>query len=432
MFNSYQISTLANGLRVITIPMTAVPSVTVLVIVAAGSRYESKDVNGIFHFLEHMAFKGTQTRPSSLAISEIIDGIGGEFNAFTSKDHTGYYIKAHNKHLELVFDVLSDMLLNSLLAEEEIAKERGVIIEEINMYQDTPMRKVSDLYEELLYGDHPLGWEISGSVVNIKKITRADFLAYMERFYTPQNVAVTVAGSIPAGLTGSGKNPSIELSEKWLGSWQRRQSSQFIKANDNQTKPGLLVRYKKTEQAHLCIGVRAYALASPKRYALAVLSAILGGGMSSRLFIEVREKRGLAYYVRSSGEQYHDVGHFVTQAGVDVKRITDAIAVIIGQYQGIANNQLPVTPQELRRAKEYLKGRLILELEDSRSVAGLYATQEILEGKIRTPKTILEQLEAVTQEEVAAVAKDIFVSKKLNLAVIGPFKDQHRFEKLLT
>lgn len=421
--DGYQKNTLPNGLRLLTIPMNSVASACVMIIVGAGSRYERKNINGISHFLEHMAFKGTFKRPSALIISSIIEGIGGEFNAFTSKDHTAYYIKAAKKHLPLLFDILSDMLLNSRFDEAEIEREKGVIAEEINLYEDTPMRKISMIYEELLYGDHPLGWDIAGEKEVIKKLKREDFLEYIDGLYAPNNVVISVAGGI--GSNGEVK----KLTEKWLGDWKKRDIWQFKRMSDNQTKPAIKVVYKKTEQAHLCLGVRAYPRGHKDHFAAEVLSAILGGGMSSRLFIEVRERRGLAYYVRSEIEKYHEVGNFVAQAGVDLKRIDDAIKVILSQYYRIAED--PVKASELSKAKEFLKGRLILELEDSKNVAGLYGEQELLEKRIYPPKQLLAKIDQVTADDIQRVAKDIFKQNRLNLAVIGPFKDEKRFENLL-
>ena len=302
----YRKTTLDNGLRLLTIPMPGVASVTMLITVAAGSRFEEKNINGLSHFLEHMAFKGTQKRPTALDIATLIDGIGGEFNAFTSKDHTGYYIKAAQKHLPLLFDVLSDMLLHSKFDPAEIEREKGVIIEEINMYEDMPIRKISDLYENLLYGDTKLGRDIAGIPDVIRSIKREDFIAYLNRFYGPANTIVTVSG----GIEGSAR----ELTNKYLGEWQSKKPEQPEKFRDGQKKPALLLRHKDTQQAHLCIGVRGYNLTHPDRYKLGVLTNLLGGGMSSRLFIEVRERRGLAYYIRSANEMYTDVGNFVTQA----------------------------------------------------------------------------------------------------------------------
>lgn len=419
----YQKQTLDNQLRLITVPMPGVQSATVLILVGVGSRYEEKDINGISHFLEHMAFKGTKRRPSALAISSLIDGIGGEFNAFTSKDHTGYYIKAAAKHLPTLVDCLSDMLLHSKFDPAEIEKERGVIIEEINMYEDTPMRKIGDLYENLLYGDTKLGRDIAGRKEVIRQVKRADFLSYIDRFYGPANTVVAVAGGI-----GSAKSVR-KIVEKSLGKWKEKKVESPEPTREIQAMPAVLVQYKDTQQAHLCLGFRSYYLNHPGRYKLGVLTAILGGGMSSRLFIQVREKRGLAYYVRSANEMYAEVGNFVTQAGVDVVRIDDAIKVMEEEFNKIKERK--VKDEELVKAKEYLKGRFTLELEDSRNVASHFADTELLEGKIATPLEIMKEIDKVTLEDVRDVARDVFKENTLNLAVIGPYRDESRFRKLL-
>ena len=418
----YQKDILANGLRVLSIPMPSLESVTVLIQVRVGSRYEEKNINGISHFLEHMAFKGTEKRPSAQHIASTIDGIGGEFNAFTSKDHTGYYIKAAAKNLPLLMDVLSDMLLYSKFDPVEIEKEKGVIIEEINMYDDTPMHKVPDLYENLLYGDTKLGRDIAGQKDVIRSVKREDFIAYMDRFYGPKNTVVAVSGGIGESVK--------ELVKKYLGGWKEKKVEEPDRVKDEQRKPGVLVHFKDTQQAHMCIGVRSYPLGHPDRYKLGVMTAILGGGMSSRLFMEVREKRGLAYYVRSQNEQYHDVGNFVTQAGIDTVRIDDAVKVTLGEF--VKMKEKEVGDEELKKAKEYLKGRLTLELEDSRSVAGMLGTAELLEEKIRLPKEIMSKIDEVNATDIKKVAGDIFKSETLNLAIIGPYKNKERFKKILS
>ena len=419
----YKKYTIKNGLRVLEIPMAGVQSATVLILVGVGSRYEEKEINGLSHFLEHMAFKGTLRRPTALEIASTIDGIGGEFNAFTSKDHTGFYIKAASKHILLLFDVLSDMLLHSKFDAVEIEKEKGVIIEEINMYEDTPMRKVGDLYENLLYGDSKLGRDISGKADVIRSINREDFLAYMQRFYSPANTIIAVAG-------GVGKSTKIkDLTEKNLGEWRNKQVEQADLVLDRQDKPQVLVKFKDTQQAHLCIGVRSYKLIHPDRYKLGVLTNILGGGMSSRLFIEVRERRGLAYYIRANNEMYFDVGNFVTQAGVELKSIDDAIKVILEQFERVKKNK--VDDEEMNKAKENLKGKLILDLEDSRNMAGLYGTAELLEKEVHTPEEIIKKIDEVRAGDIMKIAKDIFIEKNLNLAVIGPYKEEGKFQQLL-
>lgn len=420
--DGYSKKVLPNGLRLISVPMQGVASATVMILVGAGSRYEKKNNNGISHFLEHMAFKGTVNRPTSLIISSVIEGIGGEFNAFTSKDHTAYYIKAAKKHLPLLFDLLSDMLLHSKFDSEEIEREKGVITEEINLYEDTPMRRIGTIFEELLYGDHPLGWDIAGKKEVIKKLKRDDFISYVNGLYSPNNTIVSVSGGI-------GTNGEVyDLAKKWLGDWKKRDVWQFKKASNN-TKEKVRVAYKKTEQAHLCLGVPSFDTDHPDHYVLEVLAAILGGGMSSRLFIEVRERRGLAYYVRTDTTDYRETGNIVTQAGVDLKRIDDAIKVILSQYQRITTE--PVALEELTKAKEFLKGRLILELEDSKNIAALYGSQALLNKKIDTAKDMLGKLNEVTEADIMRVAKKIFKKKEMRLAVIGPFKDKQKFSKLL-
>lgn len=407
-------------------PMESVKSVTALVMVATGSRYEVKKINGISHFLEHMIFKGTKRRPNSLAISSLVDSIGGAFNAFTSKDHTGFYIKAAAEHLDLVLDVLSDMLQNSLYDAKEMDKERGVIIEEINMYEDQPQALVGEYFEELLYGDSPVGWRIIGTKDNIQKITRQEMVNYVNRMYHSGSIVVGAAGAI--GNKESRKRVS-SLVEKYFGKIRKGTENEFESGSDQQKKAASLVHFKKTDQAHLCLGVRAYPLGHPDRYVLAMLANILGGNMSSRLFMEVREKRGLAYYVHSGTEEYHDRGYFVSQAGLRISALEDAIKVIVEQYALMSAKV--VSTSELQRAKDYFKGRMVLRLEDSYSEAALYTTQEALEKKIETPEEIMEKVSRVTVKDIQRVAKDIFVNQRLNLAVVGPIKEEGKFQRLL-
>jgi predicted Zn-dependent peptidase len=415
---------LPNGLRLVTIPMPSLESVTVIVMVAAGSRYETRENSGISHFLEHMAFKGTVKRPSAMDISSLIDGMGGEFNAFTGKELTGYYIKSAKARVETSLDILSDMLMNSKLAPKEIDKERGVIIEEINMVEDNPMRKLGDLYEELLYGDTPMGWDIAGNKENILKITEADFRKYMGELYSANNMTVVIAGGIES-------QAATALVEKYFSGMKTFQPIKPLPLMEKQDKPQVLIKSKKTEQIHVSLGVRTVSLNSPKKYPLSVLAAILGGGMSSRLFHEVREKRGLAYYIRSNSDEYTDVGTLVSNAGIDPKRVTEAVEVIVSEYQKVASGEMNLSDEELKKAKEFLKGHLVLGLEDSNSVAGFYGHQELLEERIDNPSEILAKIDSVTKEEVEAVGREFFVEKGLNLALIGNFEDRQKLESLL-
>ncbi len=404
--------------------MPSLESVTVIVMVGAGSRYETKKNNGISHFFEHMAFKGTEKRPSAMEISSLIDGMGGEFNAFTGKEITGYYIKSAKSRLSTLLDLLSDMLQNSKLDSKEIEKERGVIMEEINMIEDNPMRKLGDLYEELMYGDTPMGWDIAGPKENIQTISQQDFRDYMGGLYSADNMTVVVAGGIESG-------PTEELIEKYFGSMKQFSTGKPLPLVENQTTPAVLIKPKKTEQIHIAVGIRTVPVNSPKKYPLSVLAAILGGGMSSRLFHEVRETRGLAYYIRTNSDEYTDGGSLVSTAGIDPKRVVEAIEVILSEYSKVTQGKMELSDKELTKAKEFLKGHLVLGLEDSNSVAGFYGHQELLEDRIENPAEIMKHLDNVTKEDVEAVGKEFFIKETLNLALIGNYEDRQRLEELL-
>jgi len=420
----YKRTILENGLRILTIPMPSFESATVLVLVGAGSRYETKQNNGVSHFLEHMAFKGTEKRPTTLSIANLVDGMGGEFNAYTGKETTGFYIKSAAHNIELSIDILSDMLQNSLLDQKEIDKEKGVIMEEINLYEDSPTRKIGDVYEELLYGDTPLGWDIAGDKKVIRSMQRQDFVDYMQSLYSADNITVVVAG-------GVNEKEVTELVQKYFDKMPKFDTFRHSPVVESASVPAVLIKPKKTEQVHIALGVKTVKEEHPDHYPLEVLAAIVGGGMSSRLFTEVREKRGLAYYVRSYSEHYTDCGSFVTLAGVDAKRTDEAVKVIIDEYRIIASSTGNITDEELKKAKEFLKGHMVLELEDSRSVAGFYATQEMLQSKIRNPEEVLEKVDAVTKEQVKKAAETYLV-RPIQLAIIGDFADKSQFEKILS
>lgn len=420
----YSKHTLSNGLRVLTIPMPSFESATVLVMVKAGSRYENRKNSGIAHFFEHMAFKGTESRPSSMDIASLIDGIGGEFNAFTGKEYTGYYIKAAKHRVPLMLDVLSDMLLHSKLDREEIEKEKGVILEEMNLYEDMPMRNIGDVYETLLYGNTPLGWDTIGHKDAILSITREDFQKYMDSLYSADNMIVVVAGGVDEAKT-------LKEVEKYFSPMPKFKTAKPLAAKESQKKPMLHIKSKKTEQVHLALGVRTAGVESKDRVALSVLASILGGGMSSRLFDEVREKRGLAYYVRSSSDHYAEVGSFVSTAGIDPKRVPDALDVMMDQYRLVSKGHMHITKEELKKAKEFAKGHLVLELEDSRAVAVYYAHQELLEKKTENPDQVLKKIEAVTIDEIDSVGRKYFEDQSLNLAIIGNIQNRQKLEGLL-
>ncbi len=420
----YQRKVLLNGLSIITVPMTSTKSVTVMVMVGAGSRYENIKNNGISHFLEHMAFKGTKKRPSALAIANEIDGVGGKWNAFTDREITAYYIKSASEHIELSLDVLSDMLSNSLLDQNEIDKEKGVILEELNMYEDAPMQKIDDYYKKLLYGDTPMGRDIIGIKEVIKNLKREDFVKYLKSLYSPNNMTVVIAGGINS-------KKAEELVKKYFGKMSSFDTLRYEKVIENQESPAVFLKSKKTEQTHIAIGFRTIPLKSKEKYALSLLSIILGGNMSSRLFHEVRERRGLAYYIRTYSTHHLDCGNLVSYAGLDSTRIEEAIKVILEEYEKIKNEKFTINKEELKKAKDFAKGHMVLELEDSRSVASFYAQQEILEKEIRNPDESLKKIEKVSLDEVREVAKKYFVKKGLNLAIIGNFTSRQNFENLL-
>lgn len=418
----YQLITLKNGLRVVSVPMPHVDSATVMVGVGAGSRYETKRVNGLFHFIEHMAFKGTKKRPSSLAIATEVDGVGGAFNAFTDKEFTGYYIKLAAKHLELAFDVLADMLTNSLFKPEEIEREKGVIIEEINMRKDHPTTQVVEAFVRLLYGNNPMGWDVGGEAKSVRGIQRQDFMNYISRLYFAPNMVLAVAGRF-------NWTQMKDWVAKYFSRFEAKGKKRAKSVKPDQRRAKIDVGYKKTQQAHFCLGVPGYNLFHPDRFALGVLTTILGIGMSSRLFIQVRERRGLAYYVTADVDYHSDSGFLVIRSGVRLEQAEEAIKVCLAEMEKLKTTK--VGKKELTKAKEMIKGSLILSLEDSQNVAGRYAAQLVLEKKIRTPQETLKLIDQVTVEDVQRVARDLFRPEKLNLALIGPYKSEAKFKRLL-
>lgn len=415
---------LPNNLNTIVVDTEAFPSVTALLLVGAGSRYEHVKNNGIAHFFEHMAFKGSKKYPSTLQLASIIEGLGGAFNAFTSQDHTGYYVKAPSEHFEQITDVIADMVQRPLLSPEEIEREKGVIVEEINMYEDMPQRKVFELFEGLLYQGNPLGFDIAGSKETVMSFDRTTFTDYIGEFYHPSNAVFVAAGGF------AGINAEKIIDQKFAG-WKDKKAGSYLPVVENQTVPQTLFRSKKTEQAHLCIGFRAFSYEDPRRYALQVLSAILGKGMASRLFMEVRERRGLAYHVSTYTDFYSDTGTIVTHAGIraDEKQVLESIKVILAEHSKILGGS--ISDEEITRVKELMKGGLILSLEDSLNVASFYGKKLLMQKEIISPEELINKIQAVTKEEVIAVAKDVFVNGGLNMSLIAPFKNKTPFEKAL-
>ncbi|MGB2791086.1 MAG: pitrilysin family protein [Candidatus Moraniibacteriota bacterium] len=419
----YEKIVLPNGLRVILAPMKEAETVTVLITTATGSRYEAKKEGGLSHFLEHMFFKGTKKRPTALSISEELDAVGGEYNAFTSKDRTAYYAKVDKKHAEMALDIVSDIFLNSTLPAEEIDRERGPILQELNMYEDTPVRHVGDVFEMLLYGEHPLGRDIIGTRENIKSFKRSEFIRYLNRAYVASNVVVGIAGNFDATW-------AKEIIERSFADMRTGKNPERKKITEKQKAPAVLLQSKKTDQTHFILGVRTFDFFHADRYTLAVLSTILGGGMSSRLFMAVRERRGLAYSVHTGTDAYHDAGYLSTQCGVEHGNLEKTIAVILEEYKRIATEAVP--EKELLKAKEHIKGSMAMHLESSDDIVGYLVDQEVLKGEIVLPENRYAKIDAVTSADVRRVAEMIFRSDRLNLAIIGPQKSAKKLEKMLT
>ncbi|OGJ01563.1 hypothetical protein A3G98_01670 [Candidatus Nomurabacteria bacterium RIFCSPLOWO2_12_FULL_37_8] len=413
---------LKNGLRVVTVPMKDNPTVTVLVLVEAGSKYETKKVNGISHFLEHMCFKGTVKRPKAVDISKELDALGSQYNAFTAQEYTGYYAKSDAKHFRKIFDIVSDIYLNSTFPDAEMQKEKGVIIEEINMYEDMPQRHVQDLIMKLLYGDTPAGWNIAGDKKNILNMKRDDFVVYKKKHYLPEATVLIVAGQVTERQVMSEVN-------RIFRTIRRGKKGRKVKVKERQIKPEVLVNFKKTDQTHFVLGVRTYDLFSKQNAVFSVLGGILGGGMSSRLFVKLREEMGVGYYVRAYNDAYTDHGFFQISAGVDNKRIEEVIEAVLEECRKLKNSKVDV--EELNKVKECLIGNMKLSLESTDDIANFYGGQELLKRNMKGALEKAKEIRKVTTSQIQNLAKDIFKNNRLNLALIGPFKNRNQFFKIL-
>ena len=413
---------LKNGLRVITVPMADNPTATVLVLVEAGSKYETKKINGISHFLEHMCFKGTTKRPKAIDISKELDALGSQYNAFTAQEYTGYYAKSDAKHFKQIFDIVSDIYLNSTFPEAEMQKEKGVIIEEINMYEDMPPRHVQDLIMQLLYGDQPAGWNIAGEKKNILEMQRENFVQYKKAHYVPSATTIVVAGQVT-------EKKVMEEVKRVFSKIFSGKKSKKIKVKEAQLKPQVLLKFKETDQTHFVLAARTYDLFNKKNAILSVLGGVLGGGMSSRLFQKLREEMGVGYYVRAYNDAYTDHGFFQISAGVDNKRIEEVIQAVLLECKKL--KEISVDEEELNKVKECLIGNMKLSLESSDDIANFFGGQELLKHEVKSPEEKANEVRKVTAKEIKALANEIFQDKKLNLALIGPFKDKNKFLKIL-
>ncbi len=413
---------LKNGLTIIEVPSHDAESVVVDFFVKTGSRSENEKESGISHFLEHFLFKGTKKYPTALAISSIVDSIGGEMNANTGKEHTQFYIKAASQHLELIFELLSDMIQNPLLDAVELEKEKGVIVEEINMYKDTPMYEIENILENAMWPNEPLGRDIAGTKDTVTKFTTGMFADYINRHYQAPNMILGISGKYDK------KKFSTLIKKYWL-TFPKKKFHGWEKAKDKQIEPRLSLQFKETEQAHVSFGFKGLPYGDKRNAAQTVLAAVLSGGMSGRLFTEVREKRGLAYYVSASGSAYQDTGVFGVRAGVQVAKIEEAIKVILAELKKVTNSLVGI--EELKKAKEYLKGRTILALEDNQVRLDWFVEAEAFKPKILMPQEVFKKIDAVTAKEIQKVAQDLFQKKNMSLAIIGPYKNEQNFKALL-
>lgn len=424
MFEIHQ-KILKNGLKVLLVPMAQTKAVAVLALVAVGSRFEEKREGGLAHFFEHMVFKGTKDYPSTLAIAKKLDAVGASYNAYTSEEATAFHIRAEASHLDLALEMLSQMLGQALLKNEEIAKEKGVIVEEINMIEDHPMRLVDEKAVELLFGDTALGRSALGTKETVLGLGREDFTSWRSRHYTADRMLVVIAGQFQIG-------EAEKLAEGYFGEFPPKCQGSWQKIVPVQSSPAVKLHFKKTDQAHLFLGFRAPERTDPRRQILKVLNNMLGGMMSSKLFIEVREKRGLAYYIHSDYYDFYDNGVLAASAGVDLKKIDEAVRVIVSEFQKIAVSSF--SSHDLAIAKDNLVGELYLGLEDSLSVASFVGEQALFWKKIDQPEDIAAKIQKVTASDIIKLARGIIRPEKLNLAIVGPFaqSEDNRFKKLLT
>ncbi|MDD5103802.1 MAG: pitrilysin family protein [Candidatus Peribacteraceae bacterium] len=417
----YTLERLSSGLPVLTAPSEGVESATVMVFAGAGSRYEQQKDRGISHFLEHMFFKGGDKYLTTKDVSAAIEGVGGDFNAFTGKEYAGYYVKAAAKHLDLSCDVLSDMLLNAKFPQEEIEKERGVIMEEERMYQDTPMYRAGWDFEQLLYGDHPLGWDTIGTEKVIRSVMTNDFLQHKEALYTPDNLVLAFAGRVDQAQARG-------LAGKFFKGIAGKKKNRFA-AFDTFGSDRVYLRTKKTEQAHLVLGVPGVGALDNDHFAHKLLAIILGGNMSSRMFLNIREAKGLCYYISTEVDSYLDAGSLSTRAGVDQSRLHEAISLIIHEYDECAKKG--ITDEELTRAKDYFTGRVTLSLEDTEERAHFYGRQQLLYPEVRDLPQYFKEIQSVTKEQVNALAKRLLTHRALRLVVIGQEENKAKLEGLI-
>ncbi len=411
--NKYKRIVLSNKAPIVTVPVPGAKTTTALMVFKTGSRYETRKNSGISHFLEHMFFKGTENRPDTLMISSALDALGCEFNAFTSKEYTGYWVKAAENKLVEALDILGDMILNSKFDKEEIEREKGVIIEELNMYEDNPMMHIEDVLERCLFGDTPAGWDTIGTKENIQNFTRQDFMSYFRSQYGAKSATLVLAGGI--------KDKDIKKGREIMNKLGANKWKKQVKNIYKQTGPQVKIVFKDTDQASISLAVRTFPIGHGEELNAKLLAVILGGAMSSRLFINLRERNGLAYYVKTDTEFYTDSGYLSTQAGVPTAKVSKAIEIILAEYARLKEEL--VSKEELARAKDLLQGRMFLQMEASDNLANWYARQAVLRGQLFSPEDFLKKIKKISAADLRKTAKKIFVNSSLNLAGIGKLKE---------
>jgi len=418
----YKKTILKNGLRIITVKQKETQAAAVFVLVKTGSKFETKEISGISHFLEHMFFKGTEKMKKQQDVAETLDKIGGSYNAFTGEECTGYYAKVDSMHFDVALEWVADIFLNSKIPASEMEKERGVIIEELNMYKENPIMHIDQVWKEVLYGDQPAGWDIGGTKESVLEIKRSQILNYIKKAYKPNNTVICIAGNF-------NEEEAIKKIDNYFSVMQKGKTITKLPVIEKQSSPQLKLCYKKINQTNVVIGVRTYSILDDRHYALNVISAFLGGMMSSRLFEQVRVKMGAAYYIRSSSDNDTDTGYLAVSSGVENGKVFLVIEAILKEFRKLKTQK--VSAEELRKAKDYIKGKMILGLESSDAKASYYGMQELMIDKIYSPEDVFEKIEAVTAEDILEIANDIFKDEKLNLAILGPFKSKDDFKKIL-
>ncbi|MDD5639460.1 MAG: pitrilysin family protein [Candidatus Pacebacteria bacterium] len=418
----YKKTTLKNGLRIITVKQKETQAAAVFVLVKTGSKYESKNISGISHFLEHMFFKGTKKMKNLQEVAEKLDRIGGNYNAFTSEECTGYYAKVDSSHFDIALEWVADIFLNSKVPASEMEKERGVIIEELNMYKENPIMHINQIWKEVLYGNQPAGWDIGGTKESVLNITRPQILNYIKDAYKPNNTVICVAGNF-------NEEETIKKIDKYFSIMKKGKAINKLPVIENQTEPQIKICFKKIKQTNMILGFKTYNMFDDRRYVLNVISAFLGGMMSSRLYGQIVDKMGAAYYIYTSNDNDSDTGYLAVSSGIENGKLFLVIEAILKEFKNLKKQK--VSKEELQKAKDYIKGKMVLGLESSDSKASYYGMQELMTDKIYSPEQIFKKIESITAEDIMEVANDIFKNEKLNLAILGPYKEKNDFRKIL-